>query len=103
MLCKSTRWRTDGDARAVGHQAHQALGYATGKRPLGRKSMRKQSLSVALALCCALLPAAAGAQTKVKVGILNDQSGVYADTSGPGSVVSAQIAIEEFRAAHPSI
>ena len=65
--------------------------------------MRKQSLSAALALCCALLPAAAGAQTKVKVGILNDQSGVYADTSGPGSVVSAQIAIEEFRAAHPSI
>jgi len=31
----------------------------------------------------------------VKIGILNDQSGMYADLAGPGSVVAAQMAIEE--------
>ncbi|HEV7417712.1 MAG TPA: ABC transporter substrate-binding protein, partial [Tianweitania sediminis] len=33
---------------------------------------------------------------KVKIGILNDQSGVYADFGGKNSVVAAQMAIEDF-------
>jgi branched-chain amino acid transport system substrate-binding protein len=32
----------------------------------------------------------------VKLGILNDQSGVYADPTGQGSVVAARMAVEEF-------
>ena len=32
----------------------------------------------------------------VKIGILNDQSGVYADFGGRGSVVAARMAIEDF-------
>ena len=32
----------------------------------------------------------------VRIGVLNDQSGIYADMAGPGSVVAAQIAVEEF-------
>jgi len=32
----------------------------------------------------------------VKIGILNDQSGPFADQSGPGSVVAAQLAAEDF-------
>src|SRR5690242_7433851 len=32
----------------------------------------------------------------VKIGIMNDQSGLYADLAGPGSVVAAKMAIEEF-------
>jgi branched-chain amino acid transport system substrate-binding protein len=32
----------------------------------------------------------------VKIGILNDQSGLYADLAGPGSVEAARVAIEEF-------
>jgi branched-chain amino acid transport system substrate-binding protein len=31
----------------------------------------------------------------VKIGILNDQSGTYADLAGPGSVQAARMAIEE--------
>src|SRR5690606_15828218 len=31
----------------------------------------------------------------VKIGILNDQSSVYADASGPGSVVAARMAAED--------
>ncbi|MGZ3446137.1 MAG: ABC transporter substrate-binding protein, partial [Myxococcaceae bacterium] len=49
-----------------------------------------------LALAC-LLPLAALAQEKVvKIGVLNDQSGLYADLGGPGSVVAAKMAAEEF-------
>jgi branched-chain amino acid transport system substrate-binding protein len=32
----------------------------------------------------------------VKIGIMNDQSGLYADLAGPGSVVAAKMAIDEF-------
>src|SRR5262245_23908996 len=35
----------------------------------------------------------------VKIGILNDQSGTYADLAGPGSVVAARMAVEDFGAA----
>lgn len=32
----------------------------------------------------------------VKIGVLNDQSGIYADLAGPGSVEAARMAIEDF-------
>jgi branched-chain amino acid transport system substrate-binding protein len=32
----------------------------------------------------------------VKIGVLNDQSGPYADLAGPGSVIAAQMAVEDF-------
>ncbi len=35
----------------------------------------------------------------VKIGVMNDQSGTYADLAGPGSVVAARMAIEDFGAA----
>ncbi len=35
----------------------------------------------------------------VKLGVLNDRSGVYADLSGEGSVVAARMAVEDFGAA----
>jgi branched-chain amino acid transport system substrate-binding protein len=39
----------------------------------------------------------AHAQSKaVKIGVLNDQSGVYADDQGIGSVIAAQLAVEDF-------
>jgi len=31
----------------------------------------------------------------VKIGVLNDQSGLYADLGGPGSVVAARVAVED--------
>ena len=32
----------------------------------------------------------------VKIGVLNDQTGLYADLGGPGSVVAAKMAVEDF-------
>ncbi|MBK9116302.1 MAG: ABC transporter substrate-binding protein [Betaproteobacteria bacterium] len=57
---------------------------------------------VGLAVAAAV--AAGGAQAQVsdnvvKIGVMNDQSGTYADLAGPGSVVAAKMAIEDFGAA----
>ena len=47
------------------------------------------------------LVAAAGAQAQisgnvVKIGVMNDMSGVYADIGGPGSTLAAKMAVEDY-------
>lgn len=56
-----------------------------------------------LMLACALvsLQGTAWAETKVKLGVLTDLSGPYADLSGKGSVIATQMAAEEFQKSHP--
>jgi len=51
----------------------------------------------------ATIGAAAAQSINVKVGVLNDMSGVYSDTGGPGSVVAAQLAIEDFAKIHTDV
>jgi len=46
---------------------------------------------------------AASAETTVKIGVLNDQSGLYADLGGPGSVWAAKKAIEDFNATNKDV
>ncbi|MDA9495810.1 ABC transporter substrate-binding protein [Bradyrhizobium sp. CCBAU 11361] len=55
----------------------------------------KSALLAAVAASALLLAAPASAQG-VKIGILNDQSGVYADYGGKWSVEAAKMAIEDF-------
>ena len=60
---------------------------------------RLLSLSV---LAAALVCGTAQAQMTdgvIKIGVMNDMSGLYADLTGPGSVVAAQMAVEDFGAA----
>ena len=57
--------------------------------------MRAKLLPAAVAACGLMLAAPASAQG-VKIGILNDQSGVYADYGGKGSFEAAKMAIEDF-------
>jgi branched-chain amino acid transport system substrate-binding protein len=57
--------------------------------------MRQKLLPAAVAACALLLAIPASAQG-VKIGILNDQSGVYADYGGKYSVEAARMAIEDF-------
>ena len=54
-----------------------------------------QLASAGIAVCAPLAGAPASAQG-VKIGVLNDQSGVYADFDGKGSVEAAKMAIEDF-------
>lgn len=51
-----------------------------------------------LYLSAALLIAghAASAADTIKIGVLNDQSGVFADNGGTGSVAAAKLAVEDF-------
>jgi branched-chain amino acid transport system substrate-binding protein len=59
--------------------------------------MTTKTLWCALLLSC--LPSLAAAQTpSVKIGVLNDQSTVYADSQGVGSVVAAQFAVDDYAA-----
>src|SRR5215217_7949004 len=50
-----------------------------------------------------LLAGAAEAQVSVKIGVMNDRSGLYADISGEGSVVAARMAAEDFKAKEKGI
>ena len=48
------------------------------------------------ALCFGVLPARAQiSDDVVRIGVLNDQSGLYADLGGPGTVVAARMAVED--------
>jgi branched-chain amino acid transport system substrate-binding protein len=60
--------------------------------------MKRQKLLGTL-VAAAMLVGSAYAQSKpeaVKIGIMTDMSGMYADFGGQGSVVAAQMAIEDF-------
>jgi len=59
--------------------------------------MKKGALAIAAVLIALFFGTAAGlaAEAAVKIGILNDQSSLYADETGKGSVVAAQMAAED--------
>ncbi|TJX01903.1 MAG: ABC transporter permease, partial [Mesorhizobium sp.] len=56
-----------------------------------------------LASTASLLMARAAYATDVKIGVLNDRSGIYADIAGEGSVIAAQMAVEDFKATDKGI
>ncbi len=61
--------------------------------------MKRRLLSTLIAALCAGLAGTAQAAIAgdvVKVGVLTDMSGPYADLSGPGSVVAAKMAAEDY-------
>ncbi|MBI5279462.1 MAG: ABC transporter substrate-binding protein [Burkholderiales bacterium] len=62
----------------------------------------------AIAATAALASAAGLAQAQIsdgviKIGVMNDMSGLYADIAGPGSVTAAKMAVEDFGAARKGI
>ncbi len=68
----------------------------------GRLARRAVLGGAALAAPALLLGRRARAETPVyRIGLLNDQSGTYAAGDGPGSLVTARMAVEDFRKAHP--
>src|SRR5262247_3477959 len=62
---------------------------------------RKMSLAaLAVILTCG---AASAQQVNVKVGVLTDMSSLYADATGPGSVIAAKMAAADFMKDHPDV
>lgn len=60
------------------------------------KTTIKTMISLCLAGILGVTCAAAQDAKPVKIGVLEDMSGVYADITGPGSVVAAELAIADF-------
>jgi len=63
----------------------------------------KRMTTKLLATAAAALLTAGAAQAQisdgvVKIGVMNDMSGLYADIGGPGSVLAARMAVEDFGA-----
>src|SRR3982075_511911 len=52
-----------------------------------------------LALGCGPVAQAQYTDGVIKFGVMTDMSGLYSDISGPGSVVAARMAVEDFGAA----
>src|ERR1700690_3466066 len=73
----------------------RVIKYHARNKTFGETNMKSGMLSAALTACGFLLAVPASAQG-VKIGILNDQSGVYADYGGKYSVEAARMAIEDF-------
>jgi branched-chain amino acid transport system substrate-binding protein len=60
--------------------------------------MKLKTLVAAAALALAGTAQAQISGNVVKIGVLSDMSSLYADIGGPGSVVAAKMAIEDFKA-----
>lgn len=60
--------------------------------------MKKSAIILVGLLACANAATGAQAEVAVKLGVLNDRAGPYADTGGVGSVVAAEMAVEDFDA-----
>jgi branched-chain amino acid transport system substrate-binding protein len=58
--------------------------------------MRVATLAACLLACSDLTVQAQSEPQTITIGVLNDMSGNFADQSGPGSLVAARMAIEEF-------
>src|SRR5882672_4376950 len=69
----------------------------SGRYGKGRCFMRRNIIAgLALLFWGAGLTASAVAQQPVKLGVLNDQTGLYADLTGMGSVHAARMAVEDY-------
>lgn len=66
-----------------------------------KQPVRVLAFIFALLLC----GSTAFAQSKqtVKIGVLNDMSGIYRDLGGPGSVIAAKLAIEDYAKIDPNL
>ena len=65
--------------------------------------MRLTNALIFAALLSLTAGPAAAEDIPIKIGVLNDRSGVYADLAGEGSVIAARMAVEDFGAAAKGI
>lgn len=61
--------------------------------------MKRKLLALASIAACAFAGSAQAqiSDGAVKIGVMNDMSGLYADISGPGALVAARLAVEDFQ------
>lgn len=59
------------------------------------KMLKKAALTSAMTAVAATAMAGTYSDDVIRIGIMNDQSGPYADNCGPGAVASARLAVED--------
>jgi branched-chain amino acid transport system substrate-binding protein len=59
-------------------------------------SMKRSALAAAVVMLAAGPALAEGPDGTIRIGVMNDMSSVYSDFQGPGSVIAAQMAVEDF-------
>lgn len=62
----------------------------------------RTSLLAGIAAVCLSLTAAQAQPRTIRIGVLNDMSTIYTDVSGKGSVVAAQLAVDDFMKENPA-
>ncbi|MGP0094406.1 MAG: ABC transporter substrate-binding protein [Xanthobacteraceae bacterium] len=62
-----------------------------------------QRLFGSIALIALLAGGSAQGQVAVRIGVLSDMSGLYSDIGGPGSVLAAKMAVDDFGAAQKGL
>ncbi len=60
------------------------------------KVLKLATAAVTLGLVSAVSGAVNAQEAPFRIGVINDQSGPYADQGGPGSVLAARMAVEDF-------
>lgn len=64
---------------------------------------RIATLLLGCTVALSMLSAQAQETLTPRIGVLTDMSGTYSDIAGKGSVVAAQMAVEDFAARHPEV
>lgn len=67
------------------------------------KTTRISTLVFGCALALSSITAQAQPELTPKIGVLTDMSGTFSDIAGRGSVVAAEMAVEDFYAKHPEV
>jgi branched-chain amino acid transport system substrate-binding protein len=83
---------------------------STNAAQIAARSREEQGMKrIRHAACFAALLATSAADAQqitdgvVRIGVMNDMSSLYADISGPGALVAARMAVEDFRAAEKGL
>jgi branched-chain amino acid transport system substrate-binding protein len=63
----------------------------------------QRTLSLAALAVVVACGAASAQQINAKIGVLADMSSLYADASGPRSVLAAELANADFTKTHPNV
>jgi branched-chain amino acid transport system substrate-binding protein len=67
------------------------------------RTLRRRTLVGTAAAAAVLRSRGAAAASTIRIGVLTDMSGPFADNSGRGSVTGAELAAADFMASHPDL
>src|SRR5690606_34795163 len=95
--------RTGSQSREITRLSRRVGSNGASRAATEENDMTKTGFTLASFAASLMATSALAQDITVKLGVLNDRSGVYADLSGEGSVIAARMAVEDFGAADKGI